>query len=76
MLASIFHYFLGSENEVDSPDALLRVRYPVTNFSEKHVVDHGEGAPAMRSIPSRPMPQKRHGGAQYSQSAPLQGKKI
>ena len=25
MLASIFHYFLGSENEVDSPDALLRV---------------------------------------------------
>jgi periplasmic copper chaperone A len=56
--------------------AACAVRYPVTNFSEKHVVDHGEGAPAMRSIPSRPMPQKRHGGAQYSQSAPLQGKKI
>jgi periplasmic copper chaperone A len=47
---------LTIRNEVDSPDALLRVRCPVTNFSEKHIVDHGEGAPAMRSIPSIPVP--------------------
>jgi periplasmic copper chaperone A len=48
--------FLTIRNEVDLPDALLRVRCPVTNFSEKHIVDHGEGAPAMRSIPSIPVP--------------------
>jgi copper(I)-binding protein len=48
--------FLTIRNEVDLPDALLRVRCPVTNFSEKHIVDHGEGAPAMRSIPSIPIP--------------------
>ena len=48
--------FLTIRNEVDLPDALLRVRCPVTNFSEKHIVDHGEGAPAMRSIPSIPFP--------------------
>ena len=48
--------FLTVRNEVDTPDALLRVRCPVTNFSEKHIVDHGEGAPAMRSIPSIPIP--------------------
>src|SRR6266404_6787469 len=48
--------YLTIRNEVDSPDALLRARCPVTNFSEKHIVDHGEGAPAMRSIPSIPIP--------------------
>ena len=48
--------YLAVRNEVDSPDALLRARCPVTNFSEKHIVDHGEGAPAMRSIPSIPIP--------------------
>ena len=47
---------LTIRNEVDLPDALLRARCPVTNFSEKHIVDHGEGAPAMRSIPSIPIP--------------------
>ena len=47
---------LTIRNEVGSPDALLRARCPVSNFSEKHIVDHGEGAPAMRSIPSIPVP--------------------
>jgi periplasmic copper chaperone A len=49
---------LTIRNEDDAPDALLRARCPVTNFSEKHTVDHGEGAPAMRSIPSIPIPPK------------------
>ena len=48
--------YLTIRNEVDAPDALLRARCPVTNFSEKHIVDHGEGAPAMRSIRSIPIP--------------------
>jgi len=43
-------------NEVDAPDALMRVRCPVANFSEKHTVDRGEGAPAMRPIASIPIP--------------------
>ena len=37
-------------NHAAEPDALLRVRCPFANFSEKHTVDYGEGAPAMRSI--------------------------
>ena len=45
-------------NEAESADALLRVRCPVANFSERHVVDRGEGAPAMRSIPNIPIPAK------------------
>ena len=36
------------KNEADVADALLRVRCPVANFSEKHTVDRGEGSPAMR----------------------------
>jgi len=42
-------------NESSSPDALIRVRCPVANFSEKHTVDRGEGSPAMRAIPSIPI---------------------
>ena len=35
----------------DGPaDSLLRVACPFANFSERHVIDRGEGAPAMRSI--------------------------
>lgn len=45
-------------NEAESADALLRVRCPVANFSERHTVDRGEGAPAMRSIPNIPIPAK------------------
>lgn len=37
-------------------DALLRVRCPFVNFSERHTVDYGEGAPSMRAIPSIPVP--------------------
>ena len=47
---------LTIKNELDSPDALLRARCPVANFSEKHIVDRGEGAPAMRPISSIPIP--------------------
>jgi copper(I)-binding protein len=43
------------KNEADSADALMRVRCPVANFSERHTVDRGEGTPAMRSIPSIPI---------------------
>jgi copper(I)-binding protein len=43
------------KNEADAADALMRVRCPVANFSEKHTVDRGEGAPAMRAIPSIPI---------------------
>ena len=42
-------------NDAADPDALLRVRCPVANFSEKHTVDRGEGAPAMRGIRSIPV---------------------
>jgi copper(I)-binding protein len=42
-------------NESSSPAALMRVRCPVANFSEKHTVDRGEGAPAMRAIKAIPI---------------------
>jgi periplasmic copper chaperone A len=42
-------------NGADAADALMRVRCPVANFSEKHIIDRGEGAPAMRAIPSIPI---------------------
>jgi copper(I)-binding protein len=43
------------KNDADAADALMRVRCPVANFSEKHTVDRGEGAPAMRAIQSIPI---------------------
>jgi periplasmic copper chaperone A len=46
---------LTIQNEADAADALLRVNCPVANFSERHTVDRGEGAPAMRMIPSIPL---------------------
>jgi periplasmic copper chaperone A len=46
---------LTVRNEADAADALLRVRCPVANFSERHTVDRGEGAPAMRMIASIPL---------------------
>lgn len=46
---------LTIRNAADAADALLRVRCPVANFSERHTVDRGEGAPAMRMIPSIPI---------------------
>jgi periplasmic copper chaperone A len=45
-------------NEAAEPDAILRVRCPIANFSEKHTVDRGEGSPAMRAIGSIPIPAK------------------
>src|SRR6185437_5052757 len=46
---------LTIQNESGAEDTLLRVRCPVANFSERHTVDRGEGAPAMRSIKSIPI---------------------
>jgi periplasmic copper chaperone A len=43
------------KNESDTADTLVRVRCPVANFAEKHIVDRGEGAPAMRAIPAIPI---------------------
>lgn len=37
-------------------DSLLRARCPIANFLEKHTVDRGEGAPAMRAVASIPVP--------------------
>jgi copper(I)-binding protein len=46
---------LTVHNGADAGDALLRVRCPVANFSERHTTDRGEGAPAMRTIRSIPI---------------------
>ena len=46
---------LTIQNETAADDTLLRVRCPVANFSERHTVDRGEGAPAMRSVRSIPV---------------------
>jgi len=46
---------LTVHNEAEAEDALLRVRCPVANFSERHAVDRGEGTPAMRSVRSIPI---------------------
>ena len=43
------------KNEADIADTLVRVRCPVANFAEKHIVDRGEGAPAMRAVPAIPI---------------------
>jgi copper(I)-binding protein len=42
-------------NEADIADTLVRIRCPVANFTEKHIVDRGEGAPAMRAIAAIPI---------------------
>lgn len=46
---------LTIQNESGADDALLRARCPVANFSERHIVDRGEGAPAMRAVRSIPV---------------------
>jgi periplasmic copper chaperone A len=43
-------------NDGEAPDALLRARCPVANFSERHTVDRGEGGTAMRNVASIPLP--------------------
>lgn len=42
-------------NETENADALVRVRCPVANFTEKHTVDRGEGSPAMRAVSAIPI---------------------
>src|SRR5882757_1018039 len=44
-------------NDTAEADAILRVRCPFANFSEKHTIDRGEGAPAMRQVKSIPVPE-------------------
>ena len=46
-------------NDAAEADALLRVRCPFANFSERHTVDRGEGAPAMRAVKSIPIPENK-----------------
>ena len=46
-------------NDAAEADFLLRVRCPFANFSEKHTVDRGEGAPAMRAVRSIPIPENK-----------------
>ena len=65
------HVFASDETGIDIPllmtvrndaseaDALLRIRCPFANFSEKHIVDRGEGAPAMRAVKSIPVPENK-----------------
>jgi copper(I)-binding protein len=43
-------------NRAGEPDALLRVRCPVAQFSEKRTVDRGEGGMAHREVNSIPIP--------------------
>jgi periplasmic copper chaperone A len=43
-------------NDAAEADAILRARCPFANFSVRHTVDRGEGAPAMREIKSIPIP--------------------
>jgi len=49
-------FLMTIKNDTAEADAVLRVRCPVANFSEKHTVDRGEGAPAMRAVKSIPIP--------------------
>lgn len=49
-------FLMTIQNNAPDPDALVRVRCPVANFSERHIVDRGEGSPAMRAVPSIPIP--------------------
>jgi copper(I)-binding protein len=46
-------------NDAAEADAISRVRCPIANFSEKHTVDRGEGAPAMRAVKSIPIPENK-----------------
>ncbi|KRR02049.1 hypothetical protein CQ12_14930 [Bradyrhizobium jicamae] len=46
-------------NDAAEADAILRVRCPFANFSVRHTVDRGEGAPAMREIKSIPIPKNK-----------------
>ena len=46
-------------NDAAEADALLRVRCPFANFSERHTVDRGEGAPAMRPVKSIQIPENK-----------------
>ena len=46
-------------NDATEADAISRVRCPIANFSEKHTVDRGEGAPAMRAVKSIPIPENK-----------------
>ncbi|WP_158807013.1 copper chaperone PCu(A)C [Beijerinckia sp. L45] len=48
--------YLRIENHGKDADALTRARCPVATFTEKKVVDIGEGVPAPRTVTSVPLP--------------------
>ncbi len=47
--------FMSFSNQ-GGADALLRVRCPVANFTEKRTIDLGEGAPSSREVKTIPIP--------------------
>ena len=48
--------YMTITNRSDTPDSLVRVRCPVSNFVEKHVTDRGEGGFAMREVKAIAIP--------------------
>ncbi len=48
--------FMTITSHAEAPDALLRVRCPVADFTEKHITDYGEGAPSLREVKTIPVP--------------------
>ena len=48
--------YMTIANRSDTPDSLVRVRCPVSNFAEKHVTDRGEGGFAMREVKAIAIP--------------------
>jgi periplasmic copper chaperone A len=48
--------YMTIANRSETPDSLLRVRCPVSNFVEKHVTDRGEGGFAMREVKAIAIP--------------------
>jgi periplasmic copper chaperone A len=46
-------------NDGPEADAIWRVRCPIANFSDKHIVDRGEGGLAMRAVKSIPIPENK-----------------
>src|ERR1700753_3107931 len=54
-VGAVVPLLLTIQNESGADDTLLLARCPVANFSERHIVDRGEGAPAMRAVRSIPV---------------------
>lgn len=48
--------YMTIANKGTEPDALLRFRCPVAQFSEKRTTDYGEGSPHAREVKAIPIP--------------------